>query len=111
MRRLLNEPITQPFDYYMIADTQFGPYTLYFDGTVKAGIQPLYQNVHGYPAPFARRIFCNAVLPLTMGGQQVTFYTVVIEAGKMPPVRNLDELSPDSLYVIIMDKKRVTVAY
>ena len=39
----------------------------------------------------------------------MTFYTVVIEAGKMPPVRNLDELSPDSLYVIMMDEKRVTV--
>ena len=105
----LIQDITRPFDYYMIADTQFGPYTLYFDGKAENGIRPLYRNVQGYPAPFARRIFCNAVLPLTMGGKQVTFYTAVIEAGKMPPVRNLDELSSNTLYVIMMDRKRVTV--
>jgi hypothetical protein len=105
----LNQNITRPFDYYMIASTQFGPYTLYFDGTVKAGIHPLYRNIPGYPAPYEQRVTCKVALPLTMRGQQVTFYTAAIEAGKIPPIRNLDEISPDSPYVIMMDKKGVTV--
>jgi hypothetical protein len=55
-------------------------------------------------------VICKVELPLIMRGQQVTFYTVAIEAGKVPPVRSLEELSPDSLYVIMMDKKTVAVA-
>ena len=50
-----------------------------------------------------------AALPLTMGGQKVTFYAVVVQAGKMPPVSSPSELTPPALYVIMMDKKTVTV--
>jgi len=44
-----------------------------------------------------------------MGGKQVTFYTAVIEAGKVPPVSNLSELTPATPYVIMMDRETVTV--
>ena len=106
----LDQPINKPFDYYIIADSQCGPYTLRFDGTAQKGIHPLYRNVPGYPAPYSLRVTCNAILARTMGGQQVTFYTAAIEAGKIPPVKGLSELTPETLYVIMMDKKTVMVA-
>lgn len=106
----LSETIAKPFDYYIIADTQFGPYALYFNGAVKKGIYPLYRNVKGYHTPYQRRVICNAILPLTMGGQQVTFYTAAIDAGKKPPIKRLSDLTPSTLYVIMMDKKMVVVS-
>jgi hypothetical protein len=105
----LAETITELFDYYIVADTQFGPYTLYFDGNVEGGIKSLYSSVPGYPAPFEKTIICNTVLPMTMGGKQVIFYSVIIQAGKKPPVRRLSDLTPDTQYVIMMDKKTVMV--
>ena len=45
-----------------------------------------------------------------MKGKTTTFYTAVIEAGKKPPIKRLSDLTPDTLYVIMMDKKMVTVS-
>lgn len=36
----LERSITQPFDFYIIADTQFGPYTLLFDERSRMGYGP-----------------------------------------------------------------------
>jgi hypothetical protein len=44
-----------------------------------------------------------------MKGKAVSFYAVVVEAGKKPPVRRLSDLAPDTPYVTMMDKKTVTV--
>lgn len=81
------------------------------DGKVASGINALYRNVLGYPAPYEKNTICTTALPMTMGGQQVTFYTVVVQAGKMPPVSSPSRLTPNTLYVIMIDKRTVTVAY
>ena len=106
----LNEDITTPFDYYLLADTPAGVYTIYLNGAIKAGITPIYKNVGRFDAPFSTTVRPSVIIPLSMKGKTITFYTAVIEAGMVPPVRNLDELRPCSRYVIMMDKKTVAVA-
>ena len=55
----------------------------------------------------------RSFFPCTANVQNVVFlrrfYVVAVEAGKVPPARSLEELSPTSPYVIMMDKKRVAI--
>ena len=106
----LAQDINDAFDYYLLADTQFGAYTLYLNGEVEKGITALYRNIQGFKEPFVATIIPNVILPMTMGGKDVTFYTAAINAGTMPPVSSLSELTATTLNVILMDKKTVTVA-
>lgn len=106
---MLTQDINDPFDFYILAETQFGVYTLYLDGSVEKGIIALYRNVQGFKAPFVATVIPNVILPMTMGRKEVTFSTVAVEAGKMPPVSSLGELTADTPNVIYFDKKTVTV--
>jgi hypothetical protein len=106
----LKQNINDAFDYYIIADTQFGPYTLYLNGRVEEGITALYRNVSRFLAPSTITVIPNVILPLTMGGKEVTFFTAVIRAGTVPPISGLSELSPSTQNVIMMDKTTVMVA-
>jgi hypothetical protein len=106
----ITQDIYEAFDYYLFADTQFGTFTLYFDGRVEKGITPLYRNLSGFNAPLERKVIPNVILPMTMGGKEVTFYAVVVQAGKIPPVLSPSELKADTLFVIMIYKKTVTVA-
>ncbi|MCX6340631.1 MAG: carboxypeptidase regulatory-like domain-containing protein [Candidatus Aureabacteria bacterium] len=105
----LTQDITRTFDLYFIADTPYGPYTIFLDGKVVPGIQPLYRNVPGYAAPYSVTIKPGAKIPLSMAGATVCFYVVTVEAGKIPPVSSLQELGPGSLYVITFDKAQAVV--
>jgi hypothetical protein len=108
----LTQDINRNFDYYVVADTQDGPYTFQIlNRRVDRGIKALYTKVPGYKAPFEILVVPEVVLPANWGNAIVTFYTAAIEAGKVPPVSSLSELTPDTPYVIMMDKKTVTVAY
>lgn len=101
--------INAAFDFYLLADSPYGPCTLSFDGRVAPGIRAVYSDIQGFNAPSTITIRPRIILPTTMGGQQVTFYAVVVQAGKMPPVSHLSELSPTVRYVITMDRKTATV--
>jgi len=105
----LTEDIVQPFDFYLLADTPAGPYTLYLNGKVKKGITPLYKNVKSFTKDFITTVRPSVKIPASMGGQTITFYTAAIDAGKKPPIKRLSELTPNTLYVIMMDKKTVMV--
>jgi len=105
----LNQDINVAFDFYLIADTQYGPYTLYLDGRVEKGIKAVYEDVQGWNAPFVKTVRPQVILPLTMAGKEITFYAAVIQAGRIPPVKRVSDLTPETLYVIMMDKKTATV--
>jgi len=107
----LNEDITQPFDFYLLADTPAGVYTLYLDATgrVKKGIAPLYKNVKSYLKDFITTVRPAVKIPASMKGKTITFYAVIVQAGKRPPVRKLSELTPTTQYVILMDKAAAVV--
>jgi hypothetical protein len=106
----LIENITRPFDYYLFAETPAGVYTIYLNGKIKKGITPLYRNVPKRSAPFFTTVRPAVRIPKSMKGKTVTFYTAAIEAGKMPPVRKLSDLTPTTQYVIMFDKKSEIVS-
>ena len=106
---LLTQDLNTPFDPYILADTPAGVYNIRLNGSITPGITPLFKNVLRFDAPFAATILPTVRIPASMKAKTVTFYTAVVEAGKVPPVRNLEELSPNSPYVIMMDKKTVIV--
>lgn len=97
----LNQDITRPFDYYLLADTCDGVYTVYLNGDIEPGITPIRRNVPRYNAPFSITLHPSAI----NGCAWTTFYTAAIEAGKIPPVRRLSDLTPSTQYVIMMDKR------
>ncbi|MCX6340242.1 MAG: PQQ-binding-like beta-propeller repeat protein [Candidatus Aureabacteria bacterium] len=105
----LTEDITRPFDFYILADTPAGPYTLYLNGKIKKGITPLYKNVKRFTKNFITTVRPAVKIPLSMKGKTITFYTAAIEAGKKPPVRKLSDLTPTTKYVILMDKASAVV--
>jgi outer membrane protein assembly factor BamB len=106
----LTKSIEEAFDYYCLVDTPAGQYTLSFNGRAEKGIKPLYRNVRGYAAPYERTVNCSSRIPFSMAGREVTFYTAAIQAGKTPPVRNVSELTPETMYVILMGKTTATIA-
>jgi hypothetical protein len=105
----LTEDITQPFDFYVLADTPAGIYTIFLNGKVKKGITPLYRNVPKFNAPYFKTVSPAVRIPASMKGKTITFYTVAVEAGKKPPVRKLSELTPTTKYVILMAKAAAVV--
>ena len=105
----LTQDIDIPFDLYVFADTQFGLYTLYFDGKAEKGIKPLYRNIRSFKAPFQKTVTPGVILPAAMDGREVAFYAVVVQAGRVPDVSRLSDLYNDTLYVIWLSREPVTV--
>ena len=106
----LRENINDRFDAYILADTPVGPYTICANGRVEKGIKAVYTNVPGFPAPFILTVAPRVAIPASMAGKEITFYVVVVNAGQLPPVNSLSELTPNTQFVILMDKKTATVA-
>ena len=105
----LIEDLTQPFDFYLIVDTTAGPYTLYLNGNVKKGITPLYKNVKRFTKDYITTVRPKVKIPTSMNGKTVTFYAIFMQAGKVPPVRKLSDLTPTTPYVILMDKSSAVI--
>lgn len=105
----LTEDVTKPFDFYLFADSPAGIYTLYLNGDVKKGITPLYRNVPRLSKGFATTVRPKVKIPAGMKGKTVTFYAVVVEAGKMPPVKRPSDLTPETLYVIYLGKDAAAI--
>jgi hypothetical protein len=104
----LNKSITQQFDFYLIASTPAGVFTLTIDGKIVPGIQRLYKNIPSFSAPFLKTVWNGITVPGGLHGT-VTFYAGVVEAAKVPPVKSLDELTSSTQYMIMFDKESVTV--
>jgi hypothetical protein len=107
---VLEQDISTPFDYYLFVETPAGIYTIYFDGSVKKGIAPIVRNVSKVAAPYFAVVRPAVKIPMSMQGKTVTFYAVVVDAGKMPPVKKPADLTPGTPYVIMMDKASATIA-
>ncbi|MEJ2745057.1 MAG: hypothetical protein P8123_05140, partial [bacterium] len=105
----LNENITRPFDYYMFVDTPGGIYTICLNGDIQKGLQALCRNVPKFDAPFSTTVNPGVNVPAAMQGQTVTFYAVVVDAGKLPPVSKPSDLTPSTQYVIFMAKDAAVV--
>jgi hypothetical protein len=106
---ILGQEMNRSFDFYILADTPYGSYTIFPNGPVVKGIRPIYTNIPWYPAPFAMTIRPAAIIPCSMSGSVVTLYAATVQAGMRPPVRSLAEVEPDSPYLILLSKKAVAV--
>jgi hypothetical protein len=100
----LNENVTSSFDFYLLADTPAGAYTLYPNGEVEKGISLLYNNVPKLDAPYSTTVRPAVKIPTGMQGSTITFYAVMVETGRIPPVNKLSDLTPTTQYVILMGK-------
>lgn len=105
----LNNDITKAFDFYVFAETPIGVYSIDFDGVLYDGIVPILKNILSMKAPVLIRVDPKVILPAEASGQPITFYTVAVEAGKIPIISSLDDLNGTSPYVIYMDKESMTV--
>jgi hypothetical protein len=109
---VVNDNITSTFDFYLfvVAPPPLGPYTLNLRGGARKGINALVQGKDGFFAtPFQKEITSAFRLPQAVRGKNVTFYCVVVEAGKKPPVKSPGELSSSTPYVIMFHKANITV--
>lgn len=104
----LARDITRPFDFYQVMSAPFGVFTVDFSGALTPGIKPLFANIPSFAAPFAQTTWNGVTVPPIAPGAY-TFYAAVIEAGRIPPVASLDQLSATTPTVIMFDKKTVTV--
>ena len=105
----LHEDINEAFDLYILAEGQCGPYTLYLNNSAKSGIASAATNIQGFKAPFSYSFTPSIILPMTSVGKQITFYIVAVNAGKIPPVSSLSQLTATMQYVIMFDKQVSTV--
>jgi hypothetical protein len=90
-------------------ETPAGTYTIYCDGSVRKGIAPIMRNVGKFNAPYFTTIRSSVRIPVSMRGATVIFYAVVVDAGKIPPVQKPSDLTPDTPYVIMLDRETAVV--
>ncbi|MCX6339230.1 MAG: M28 family peptidase [Candidatus Aureabacteria bacterium] len=91
--------ILRPFDFYIAADTPYGVYTVSLNGSHTHGVTPLYRGTPALQGPKSATIYNNVTLPALRSGTY-TFYSAAVDAGKVPPVSSLSELTTSTPYVI-----------
>jgi hypothetical protein len=91
--------ILRSFDFYIAADTPYGVYTVSLNGSLTHGVTPLYRGTPALQGPKSATIYNNVTLPALCSGTY-TFYSAAVDAGKVPPVSSLSELTASTPYVI-----------
>lgn len=107
-RLYLGRNIDKRFDLYVLAEMEGGIYTLGIDGTLREGIH-VYAGLEGATAPIEIEVSSPYAIPPSWDGRQVTFYIAAVEAGKVPPVTRLADLTEQTPYVIMLDTETLTV--
>jgi len=100
--------ILRPFDFYVVADTPYGVYTVFLNGGLAQGVTPLYRGTPALQGPKSATIFNYVAIPALRSGIY-TFYAAAVEAGKVPPVSTLAELSPSTPYIIAFDRAPISL--
>jgi phospholipase/carboxylesterase len=108
LRVTLVEDITETFDFYFLADTPYGVYTVFFDGRYTKGIQALYRGVPGYSAIYEATVWNGVRVPSNISGA-FTFYAVAVRSGEAGEVTSLSDLAADNDYVISHDTESTTI--
>jgi hypothetical protein len=104
----LSENVTRPFDFYFLADTPYGIFTVSLDGKkITPGIKPLYRNVRGVTAPYFNTVWKKTGVPSNLKPGIYTFYAAFVEAGTVPPVSSPAEVTSTTPHIILFDKEPV----
>lgn len=104
---VLGERVTVPVDIYFLADTPYGLFTVFLDGSITAGIRPLFTGLPGIEAPIREDIWSSAPVPPWLIPGTYTFYFGAVEAGKVPPVSSLQEITVDTPNMVLFDSRPV----
>jgi hypothetical protein len=100
---LLEENIRESFDFYFLAETAIGNFTLYLNGNYRTGLKASYRCVPGANAPRNLPVFNNRPLPQRV--YPITFYAIVLQAGKRPPgVTGPAQIDANTPYVLSFSK-------
>lgn len=102
----LAEDIRPSFDFYLLAESPHGVYTIFLNGEFRRGIHAPYRAIHGCDAPYAAVIWPAMRVPPGIRGA-FTFYAVAVEAGRVPPVRSLAQLTQETPHVLSLDSRTV----
>ena len=78
-------------------------------GTVIPGIAPVVEGIPGFRQPIDITVRPLSAVPLALRGTTVTLYAVVVEAGTIPPVYSLSELTPGTTHVLLIDTSSAEV--
>ncbi|MCX6356804.1 MAG: hypothetical protein NT045_02840, partial [Candidatus Aureabacteria bacterium] len=106
----LYKEIRGPSDFYLVAETPFGMYTIDLVGKITAGVRALYKNVPRAAAPQKKRISVRAAVPSSLAGEDVRFYTGAVKTGRVPGVP-LAEISMRSPHMLAFDREAATVRH
>jgi hypothetical protein len=100
--------LVSSFDFYLVADTPYGVYTVFPDGSFAQGITPLYRSVPSLQGPKSATVYDNVTVPLWRVGSYA-FYSAAVEAGKVPPIATLADLTSTTPYVIALARTEVSL--
>lgn len=105
----LGEDLPGPIDVYFFAETPYRIFTVFLDGSISPGIQPLYTGLAGIAAPIRADIWLSAPVPPGLIPGTYTFYFGAVEAGMVPPVSSPAEITPATQGMVLFDKEPVEV--
>ncbi|MCX6356886.1 MAG: glycosyl hydrolase family 17 protein [Candidatus Aureabacteria bacterium] len=91
--------ITQTFDFYLVAGTPSGMFTLKPNGSVANGMTALYRRVPNARGPITLSATLRGAVPASLAGQDVTFYAAAMPAG----------VPPSAARALLLDDQTVTV--
>jgi hypothetical protein len=100
----LHQDIDRAFDFYLFLDAGGLTYTIFLNGKLQPGIKALFRGVPSFRQPFNIRVTPAVRVPAGMRGKTVTFYSVVTDAGHIPPVRRPSELTNDTPFVVMLGR-------
>ena len=95
-------------DAYVLAETTQGMFSIFLDGSIRPGISPLAAGVPRLDAPMEVTLIRDLPCPAGLTGE-IRLYLIITQAGRVPPVKSPAEVRPDSPFVIMLDKKTLTV--
>jgi len=105
----LTQNISEHFDLYILAEASYGiTYSISLSGNISQGIKAAALNVPSATAPLSATILNN--LPISPGlSGKFKFYAIAVQAKTIPPVSSPDELTPQTVHVLMLDTVTVTI--
>lgn len=95
-------------DAYLVADTARGLFSILPGGRILPGIAPLAAGVPHLDAPMGIRLLDGLPCPEGLEGP-LWIHLVLLEAGRMPPVRSLAELYEGVPHVVTLHAVTLTI--
>lgn len=104
----LTIPVWTSTDVYILVETPRGIFSIGLDGSITRGRVAAAANVPRIDAPVRVNILKDYPCPQGISGT-ITFYVVLVKAGRFPPVSGPSELTHSSQHVITLDRVSIQI--